>query len=313
MNLLTKTFDFYLQGKLKIVFSINTSPKYTNYARKVLETTRPVVYAHENLFGQYQATFINGTKSLSHNGLRIAVVGEFRSYENEVYSQFFCRYSEIQPPSELTQNLGDNFCFENMHFPTATYYGNSIQAVYAIQFQVKKLNTYVVLHETQFYVVDFCPKLPELQKPARNAVGIRNLLHFEIICPKTQYECYETLVGQVYILLSKLTVVSMHITIICQEYYEDDKIRLAQEKVLADYEIMDGSPVKGGAVPFRVFLKNLNISPYLNFKGSLLQSQTFAKIYLYDSNGEKYSRKLNLVFSYTRPDNLAGEEQQNHS
>lgn len=297
MNLL---LDTYYHSKINAIITIDTSQTFTQYAREVLETNRPVVVMDESISGNYQISLTNGTKSVSHNGIRLSVIGEFRSYNNEVYGQFFNRYIEIQPPGVLTSTLEGTFDFENPNFPTTTYYGNTIQAIYAVQIQMKKLSSYVVIRESQFYTVGFDVKAPV--KVSRNVIGISNLLRFEVYLPNEQVECDSALVGQIYFVYVKIKVVSLSLKIINQEFYEDEKIRMGNETVLGDFQLLDGSPARGTQVPFRVFLKNLNVRRFLNFPGSQLLSRPIAKVVLTDSDGQVYSKQLNVFFVITEPE-----------
>lgn len=297
MNLL----DSYYQSRLNVIITIDTSPTFTAYARKVLDTNRPVVVMDESISGNYQVSLSNKTKSISHNGIRLSVVGEFRSYDNEVYGQFFNRYIEIQPPGTLTDTLSGTFSIEKPDLPTTTYYGNTLQAVYAVQLQIKKLTSFIIVRECQFYVVGFDVKAPI--KVSRNVIGISNLLRFEIYLPNEQVECDSVLFGQIYFVLVKIKIVSINMQIINQEYYEDDKLRIRNETLLGDFQILDGSPARGTQVPFRIFLKNLNTRRFLNFPGSQLLSRLIAKVVLVDSDGQVYSKMLKISFVITEPEN----------
>ncbi|OHT10860.1 Vacuolar protein sorting-associated protein 26 [Tritrichomonas foetus] len=303
MYILQKSLDTYLQSRLTVKFNINSSPRFTEYAQKVLETRKSVIAMDENLTGIYSVTLHNKSKTVSHQGLRIAVVGEFRSYENEVYSQFFSRYYDIQPQGEITSDIEAPFDFQNLKPPTATYYGGALQAIYAIQFQIKKLSTFVVFEEQQFYVVGF--DIKEQSHVLRDEIGIPNLLHMEILFPHHRYEYDDEMVGKVYFILLKMKIISIQISIVHQEYYEDEKIILRNENILSNFEILDGCPVRGYGIPFRVFLKSCGMKWYLNFSGSKLMSRIIAKIHVQDSTGERYSKILKVNFVRCEPDYLS--------
>lgn len=306
MNLL----DSYYLNRLNATITINTSPLFTSYAREVLETERPVVVMDESISGSYQISLSNSNKTVSHYGIRLSVVGEFRSYDNEIYGQFFNRYIEIQPAGVISSSLNGSFNFDKLNLPTATYYGNTLQAVYSVQILIKKLSSFVVVRESQFYVVGFDVKAPV--KVSRNVIGISNLLRFEIYLPNEQVECNSTLVGQIYFVLVKIKIVSLYLQIIKEEFYDDEKYRIRNETILGDFQLLDGSPARGTQVPFRIFLKSLNFSRFLNFSGSQLMSRTIAKVVLTDSDNQVYSKQLNVSFVLTEPENIDQTNNEKH-
>lgn len=299
-------FDSYFQNRLNITFTIDTSPAFTSYAREVLDTKRPVVVVDEPIKGTYQISLLNDNKTVSHNGIRLAVVGEFRSYNNEVYGQFFCRYISIAPPGVITQTINGSFNFDDANLPTDTYYGKTLQAIYAVQIQIKKLTSFAVVRELQFYVLGFDVKNPI--KVSRNVIGISNLLRFEVYLPNEQVEINSALIGQIYFVYVKMKIISLKLQIINQEYYEDEKIRIRNETVLCNFEVLDGSPARGTRVPFRIFLKSFNLSRFLNFSGSQLLSRIVAKVIVVDSDGQEYSKLLHVSFVLTEPENIEESE-----
>ena len=301
MNIIYKSLNSYFQNRLSVSFSINTSPRFTQYARTFLETQKPVVAMDESLTGHYKATLVNKGKKITHQGIKISVVGEFRSFKNEVYSQFFQRTFAIMPPGEITEDFEGDFTFDDLKLPTATYYGDAIQAVYAVQFIIKKITERVV-NEKQFYVVGFDVKEP--QAFFKDEIGIPDLLHMEILMPNKYYETNDVIIGKVFFITLKLKIVSINISIIHQEYYEDDKIIIRNENVLTSYEILDGSPVRGDGIPFRIYLSGCNLKWYLNFSGSKLMSRIFAKITVWDASGEKYTKQIKIYFVRNEPDNI---------
>lgn len=82
-------------------------------------------------------------------------------------------------------------------------------------------------------------------------VGIEDCLHIEFEYNKGRYHLRDTVVGKIYFLLVRIKLKHMEIEIRKRETTGAGSSARNDSETLAKYEIMDGAPVRGEAIPIR--------------------------------------------------------------
>ena len=82
-------------------------------------------------------------------------------------------------------------------------------------------------------------------------VGIEECLHIEFEYDKAKYHLKDTVVGKIYFLLVRIKLKHMEVEIWRRETTGSGQTVHNENETLAKYEIMDGAPVRGEAIPIR--------------------------------------------------------------
>lgn len=270
----------------------------SQYQASHLKTKLPLFTQGNPVKGHVSITLLPG-KSISHQGIVVSLIGEFRHPDGSTISPFFTRRQEIVPAGELTSSIETDFTFDNFNFPCPSYYGIGVRAVYHIQIKIIK-RLVDIKHEEEFAVVFFTPRPTEMV-PVHNEVGIRNILHIEFVFPNNIFDCTECVVGAVYFILVKLRIVHMQLNLYRVEMYNSDETVFKKKTIVQQFEIMDGAPVRGECIPIRIFLSNEDIWPISPFKGCPLKVEHYLRAQLTDENGKGYFKRLKVDFQRFSP------------
>jgi vacuolar protein sorting-associated protein 26 len=287
----------FLHSNPVVDIKIKSDPSLKQRCRAFVETDLPIFQLSDQVQGHVTVKAPPG-KEVSHRGLEISLVGEFKTPKDARLGRFFQRKQILRPPGEFTGEFESDFAFDHLQFPTTTYYGTIANVYYAIRFKVvHRVGDFVV--DQPLMVVGFKP-IP-VPSPVNKEIGIRNILHLEFVFPKLNWDVRECVVGAVYFILVKLRIIFMSLTLYRNEIYEDRDEQISRRTVLKTYEIMDGSPVRGDNIPIRFFLGHENVWPFHSFQGSALKVEHYLRAQLIDENGKQYFKKLMLEFGRFEP------------
>lgn len=288
------------QTNPSVTINVNSNTTLENYRDNVLKTNLPILTANDKVTGHLDVTPPPG-KAVSHKGIILQVIGEFRRTDGEVINRFYTKKQELVPAGELRTPISNDFTFDNVNFSTGTFFGSAINVVWSVQLVV--VHTLVDFkQETQFTVVlfDKRPASTEVQ-PIHNEVGIKNVLHIEFVFPSPKIDCTDAMVGSVYFILIKLRIIHMALTLYRVENYSSDDVFIKKKTELKTIEIMDGAPVRGDSIPIRFYIGEAGIWPFTPFKGSHLKVEHYVRAHLTDENGKKYFKRLKVEFGRFMP------------
>ena len=82
-------------------------------------------------------------------------------------------------------------------------------------------------------------------------VGIEDCLHIEFEYDKARYHMKDVVVGRIHFLLVRIKLKHMEIEIRRRETTGAGTSAHSETETLAQYEIMDGAPVRGESIPIR--------------------------------------------------------------
>ena len=300
----------YDQFQVKtIIFSSRSmlSFLHTNPEVEVEIDSDPEVEKRSREFTDIGGAFLGGTgrvsgkakltppigKTVSHRGIVIELFGDFRNDSNKTITRFLSRKRAVEPPGDLVSSLETSFSFDEITFPTGTYFGTSVNVVYGIEVRVvHRIGDFV--KEQPFTVVIFQRRPRPI--PIHKEIGMANVLHIEFVFPKGYYGSNECVVGAAYFLLIKLRIVSMSISLYRNEVFEGHDAMFTKKTVLKTYEVMDGAPCRGDHMPLRIFLGDQKFWPYIQFPGSPLTVEHYLRVVMVDENNKYYFKRLPLEF-----------------
>lgn len=287
----------------KVTLTVNSSKNLEEYRDTVLKRDHPIVLATDKVTGKYELILPEDC-TCPHYGIFIQLVGEFkRPGDPTVIQQFFQKRQELVPSGTLSTSLRNDFVFERVVFPTYSYFGNEIDAIYSIQLYITHAFINCVT-EVPILVINFDDKTDE-DKPVSHQFGISNVMHVEIVFPHKFVTCKGCIIGEVYFGKSMIRIEKITIMLFRMEKYLSSEFCFQNNVMLKEWEIMDGVPVRGEHIPIRLYLNDVFLFPYTKFQGSNLTVKHFAKIRLIDENDRCYYKTLKISFVRLKPDNLS--------
>ena len=292
----------FLHVNPEIVIDFPGNEKLTNEIKSFSPPDLVAYYRSDTISGHVKITPPPG-KKVSHKSIQLTIFGEFRgdTTNKEVYERFYQRTQCLMPPGDLTEELSTDFTFENINLPANTYYGTAINAIYGIEVRVvHRISDFVV--EKQFIGLSYSTY--PLKTTIHNEVGIKNILHVEFIFPRQAYDAREPIVGAACFILVKLRIVFMRMNVFRSEVYNSETSFFKKKTLLKTYDILDGAPVKGDFIPIRLFMSDVDLWPYTNFKGSNLEVEHYLRVEMIDENGKKYFKKMKVYFNRFKKEDI---------
>ena len=282
----------FLHTNPEIDIHIDSDPDVERRSREFTDMEGAFIGGTGRVAGRVRLTPPPG-KTVSHRGIVVEIFGDFRNEDNKTIRRFLSRKHAVEPPGDLLSTRECDFAFDNITFPTGTYFGTAVNIVYGIEVRVvHRIGDFVT--EKPFIVVIF-QRQPR-PVPVHKEIGIRNILHVEFVFPKGYYRSNECVVGAAYFILVKLRVVFMSISLYRNEVYEGDDAIFSKKTVLKNYEIMDGPPCRGDHTPLRIFMGDENLWPFIHFRGSPLTVEHYLRVLMVDENNKCYFKRLPLEF-----------------
>ena len=286
--------------KPQISISIDGNPILEQYRDRVTSKKLPAYLPGDKVTGHLEIEPVPG-KSLSHQGIVLTLFGEFREKDGSRLSRFFERQQYLAPAGNLTIAIKTEFNFDKVTFPTASYYGQTFDAVYGIELRiVQRLKD--TAQSSNFIVFMF--EDPTENNPIHNEIGMANVLHIEFIFAKSQFDCHDVVIGAAYLLLVKLRIVHMQVSLYASETYDQGGKYIKKRTILKTCEVMDGPPCRGDHIPIRFFLGDCDVWPYVPFRDSPAKVEIYLRAQLTDENGKKYFKTLRAKIIRFRPKEL---------
>jgi vacuolar protein sorting-associated protein 26 len=231
-----------------------------------------------------------GGKPYKHNGIRISVVGQNRVKSDNTLSVFYKRSKMIVKEGEVNEPLRLTFRINPIDFVVPSFYGTFTDSRYIIQARINVGNTEYNT-SVPVYVL-FTEPVPDKITPLKAEVGIQNVLHVEFVIQNPIFDCGGVIIGKVNFLVVKIRIVNMYLQIRRTEYFNNGIISYRNEAIIAQYEILDGMPVRGDTVPIRFYLPSVKVWPYPKSSGRNLEVKYNIRLFLLDENGKHYFKDL---------------------
>jgi vacuolar protein sorting-associated protein 26 len=275
------------QGNPTCELLINGNPDLVAYRDRVTDKRFPAYGRDDKVTGLVRIAPPQG-KTIKHQGIILSIYGDFQGKDGDKWSRFYERVQYLAPAGDLITPFSSDFLFDRLQFPTASYYGQYVEAVFGVE--VKVVRRLKDFQQSSPFIVFFFEARP-MEQPIHNEIGMTGVLHIEFIFSHGSYDCRDVVIGAAYMLLVKLRVVYMQVSLYCVENYQRGA-QLVKRNIVKSIEIMDGAPVRGESIPIRFYLGECDIWPWTDFPDSSLKVEWYLRAQLIDENGKKYYKKL---------------------
>jgi len=252
----------------------------------------PLYVGNENVKGIVSIKLESNTKKIEHIGIKIALIGTIRSTSGNVYD-FLSVVKELEAPGIMTDSKTYPFEFEAVDRQHESYNGINISLNYYVKVTIfRNLNTNIN-KQIEFWERNYNPP-PEGNSTIKMEVGIEDCLHIEFEYNKSKYHLKDVIIGKIYFLLVRLKIKSMNISLIKRETTGSGLDMYNENRTLSKYEIMDGAPVRGEAIPVRLFLGGFDLTPTYKDVFNKFSVSYILNLVLVDEDDRRYFKQREI-------------------
>lgn len=236
-------------------------------------------------------------KKVDHIGVKVQLLGAIELKVDTVASSLFLLLAtELAAPGQLKAPETYPFEFRNVEKPHESYRGKNIALRYYVLVVVSRKNKSPVSREKELWVHQYTEESQELAPTTvKMDVGIELCLHIEFEYLKSRYGLKDVIVGRVYFLLVRLKIKHVEVSLIRREIVGLPPDQVSDLETLVRYEIMDGAPVKGETVPFRMFLNGYDLTPTHKDVNKKFSTRTYLSLVLIDEDGRRYFKQSEII------------------
>jgi vacuolar protein sorting-associated protein 26 len=252
----------------------------------------PLYIGDETIKGQVVVT-LDGAKKIEHVGIKICLLGIIKSSGN--VHEFLSVTKDLEPAGELTSSKTYSFEFEKVERAHESYIGLTgyLSLSYYLRVIISRSLSNIT-KQVEIWQRNYS-KPPENSGSIKMEVGIEDCLHIEFEYNKSKYHLKDVIIGKIYFLLVRLKIKSMNISLIKRETTGSGLEMYNETKTLSKYEIMDGAPVKGEAIPVRLFLGGFELTPsYKDVCGKFSVSYIL-NLVLVDEDDRRYFKQREIM------------------
>lgn len=193
---------------------------------------------------------------------------------------FLSLAQELAAPGDLQHPQTFEFNFKNVEKQYESYAGINVKLRYFVRVTVSR-RMQDVIREKELWVYGYRVP-PETNSSIKMDVGIEDCLHIEFEYSKSKYHLKDVIVGRIYFLLVRLKIKHMELSIIRRESVGAAPNQFNESETLVRFEIMDGSPSRGEAIPIRLFLGGFELTPTFREVNKKFSTRYYLSLVLID-------------------------------
>ncbi|XP_055535387.1 vacuolar protein sorting-associated protein 26B-like [Wyeomyia smithii] len=251
-------------------------------------------YDGETVSGKVNITLKKPGGKLEHQGIKVELIGQIELYyDRGNHHDFLSLVRELARPGDLIQNTSYPFEFANVEKPYEVYVGTNVRLRYFLRVTIVRRLTDII-REVDI-AVHTLSSYPDTNSPIKMEVGIEDCLHIEFEYNKSKYHLRDVIVGKIYFLLVRIKIKHMEIAIIKREQTGSGPNIFTENEIIAKYEIMDGSPVKGESIPIRVFLAGYDLTLTMREINKKFSVRYFLNLVLIDTEDRRYFKQQEIT------------------
>lgn len=251
-------------------------------------------YDGETVSGKVNITLKKPGSKLEHQGIKVELIGQIELYyDRGNHHDFLSLVRELARPGDLIQNTSYPFEFANVEKPYEVYVGSNVRLRYFLRVTIVRRLTDII-REVDI-AVHTLSSYPDTNSPIKMEVGIEDCLHIEFEYNKSKYHLRDVIVGKIYFLLVRIKIKHMEIAIIKREQTGSGPNIFTENEIIAKYEIMDGSPVKGESIPIRVFLAGYDLTLTMREINKKFSVRYFLNLVLIDTEERRYFKQQEIT------------------
>jgi vacuolar protein sorting-associated protein 26 len=226
-----------------------------------------------------------------------------RGIDAEFTSEFYAKDCKPMKLSHVQNRLSDagtinatgTFNFATCLVPPhmQTYRGSLFRVQHWIRISVKKTIGSVTYHEevTSFEITPMARAIDALCV----RIAIADNIRIDLMVNRRKYDIADVICGAAHFLLVSLKIKTFTVALVAQEISEVTGKTQKCANVLQTWDMVDGAPVKGEIVPFRLYLAPLALCPSCARAEGGYTVAHFLHFSFVTTNGGKYFKDLQIV------------------
>lgn len=259
----------------------------------------PLFISNETVAGTVKIQLENNTKKIEHTGIRLQLVGVIKMTSGNVH-EFLSVVKDLEPPGEFKEaSKSYPFSFENVERNHESYNGINVSLNYYVRVVINR-NITNITKQIEFWQRCFAAP-PESNSNIKMEVGIEDCLHIEFEYNKSKYHLKDVIIGKIYFLLVRLKIKSMNISLIKRETTGTGLDMYNENRTISKFEIMDGAPVRGEAIPVRLFLGGFDLTPSYKDVHNKFSVSYILNLVLVDEDDRRYFKQRE-IFLWRKPE-----------
>lgn len=290
-------------GAAEITIDFDTSDPQTGDSRSLISVTNesskttadvPIYRGRDDVRGSVKVKSTSG--ALEHIGIKIELFGRIElSFGSSQKHEFTSLVRELAPPSTLSGTKTYKFEFNNVDKQFESYKGSHGYLRYFVRATITRSYAGTVVKEKDFWV-QRTTVAPEINPSIKMEVGIEECLHIEFEYNKSKYHLNDIILGKIYFLLVKIKIKYMELAIIRVESINvGGNTQPERTTMKPTYEIMDGCPVRGEAIPVRLFLSQYKLSPTYKNVYNMFNVRYYLNLVLVDQEDRRYFKQQEII------------------
>jgi len=239
---------------------------------------------------------VTSPSALEHIGIKIELFGRIElKFGSTTHHEFTNLVRELAPPSTLNGTKTYKFEFNNVDKLYESYKGSHGYLRYFVRVTITR--SYAgSFHKEKDFWVQRVTQAPEINPSIKMEVGIEECLHIEFEYNRSKYHLNDIILGKIYFLLVKIKIKHMELAIIRRESTTSASNSQTESiTIKPTYEIMDGCPVRGEAIPIRLFLSQYKLSPTYKNVFNMFNVRYFLNLVLVDMEDRRYFKQQEII------------------
>jgi len=243
-----------------------------------------------------EVTLIPKGKKVEHLGIKVELIGQIEMmFDRGNPTEFAGLVRELDSPGVIMGNK--TYAFDFSKAPPKeyeSYRGSNVNVRYFLRVTVTK--QYGISTQEQEIWIQNVQVEPEVNNSLKMEVGIESCLHIEFEYKKAKYHPMDSVIGKVYFLLVRIKIKYMEIAIVRKETIGSGENQTSTSDVLKHFEVMEGCPVRGEAIPVRLFLSQVDkLSPTYDNVNNQFSVKYFLNLVLVDMTDRRYFKQQEIT------------------
>lgn len=292
-------FGFGAPCSVDIEFADQETRKKVNVSQQDNTTSQLCLYwdnpgQNETVVGSVKLR-MNPGKKVEHVGIRVELIGQIELfYDRGNHFEFTSLLKELAPPGTLTASEEFPFEFTNVEKLHESYNGINVRLRYFIKFTIVRQYSSNITKEQEFWVQKTAIE-PEINTSIKMEVGIEDCLHIEFEYNKSKYHLKDVVLGKIFFLLVRIKIKHMELAIIRRESTGSGPNLYNESETITKFEIMDGAPVRGEAIPIRLFLNGFDLTPTYKAVHNKFSVKYYLNLVLVDEEDRRYFKQQEIT------------------
>ncbi|KAK6461658.1 vacuolar protein sorting-associated protein 26-domain-containing protein [Scheffersomyces coipomensis] len=289
----------------------------------------PIFKDGESVKGQVTIRTKEGRK-IEHFGVKVQLFGSIETnIDGLITSEFLSLATELAAPSILSHPETYPFEFKNVEKQYESYRGKNARLRYYLKVVVSRKSSSEITREKELWVYQYITPPPPTSSitatvskgnnnnnhnhnhnpvqtppttPSKDGnqtvkmdVGIEDCLHIEFEYSKSRFSLKDVIIGRIYFLLVRLKIKHMELSLIRRETVGSAPNQITDSETVVRFEIMDGAPVKGEAIPIRLFLGGYDLTPTYRDVNKKFSTRTYLSLVLIDEDARRYFKQSEII------------------